>query len=79
MNGGEIVNRRQAKKRFVKEYGMTPKEMCDAVCEAFPDLKQACIDMCVGIIHFCNEIVEFVRSDYFQDKIREICNREVDE
>ena len=79
------MNKRQAKKKFKKEYGCTPEEMARQIKTIYSDdnmkkiaesLSKAVDQMAIAVNKMMDDFAEFLQSDEFKKIAQAICEME---
>lgn len=79
------MNKRQAKKKFKKEYGCTPDEMARQLETIFSDdnmkkiaesVSKAMDQVAIAVNKMMDDVAEFLQSDEFKKIAQAICEME---
>ena len=82
------MNKRQAKKKFKKEYGCTPDEMARQLETIFSDdnmkkiaesVSKAMDQVAIAVNKMMDDVAEFLQSDEFKKIAQAICEMEKEE
>ena len=60
------MNKRQAKKKFKKKYGVTPAEMADNICKTLSNFVPIVINTCSHVIDMLNDLGDSIQSEDFE-------------